>query len=46
MPYNRDLHVINSEDQLYLNTGIAYAPKHWLVTSWSGLKKMFDPGRR
>lgn len=38
MPYNRDLHVINSEDQLYLNTGIAYAPQHWLPTSWSGLK--------
>jgi len=35
MPYKRDLHVIESSDQLYLNTGIVYHPSRWLVTSWS-----------
>jgi hypothetical protein len=43
MPYNRDLHVINSEDQLYLNTGVAYSPAYWLPTSWSAPKKASDP---
>jgi hypothetical protein len=35
MPYKRDLNVILSEDQRYLNTGIIYAPSRWLRTSWS-----------
>jgi Thrombospondin type 3 repeat len=35
MPYKRDLKVIESEDQLYLNTGVMYAPQKWLPTSWS-----------
>lgn len=35
MPYKSDIHVIESEDQLYLNTGIVYAPSLWLPTSWS-----------
>ena len=35
MPGKRDLHVIESEDQLYLNTGIIYDPSLWLATSWS-----------
>ena len=35
MPYKRDLKVIESEDQLYLNTGVMYAPAQWLPTSWS-----------
>jgi hypothetical protein len=35
MPYKRDLHVIYSEDQQYLNTGMIYAPAYWLRTSWS-----------
>ena len=35
MPYKRDLKVIESEDQLYLNTGVMYAPDKWLPTSWS-----------
>ena len=30
-----DSYVIESEDQLYLNTGIVYAPSLWLATSWS-----------
>lgn len=36
MPYKRDLGVIESDDQLYLNTGTIYAPSLWLRTSWSG----------
>lgn len=35
MPYKRDLKVIESADQLYLNTGVMYAPQKWLPTSWS-----------
>jgi hypothetical protein len=35
MPYKADLHVIDSDDQLYLNTGIVYDPSLWLPTSWS-----------
>lgn len=35
MPYKRDLQVIDSDDQLYLNTGIMYAPARWLPTSWT-----------
>jgi len=35
MPYKRDVNVIESDDQLYLNTGIMYAPDRWLRTSWS-----------
>jgi hypothetical protein len=35
MPYKIDVHVIESDDQLYLNTGIVYAPSLWLPTSWS-----------
>ena len=30
-------YVIESEDQLYLNTGVMYAPSRWLATSWSPL---------
>ena len=29
MPYRRDLHVIYSEDQLYLNTGMMFHPDLW-----------------
>ena len=36
MPYKRDLKVIYSDKQKYLNTGVIYAPKRWLRTSWSG----------
>ncbi len=35
MPGKRDINIIDSDDQVYLNTGIVYAPKHWLRTSWS-----------
>jgi len=35
MPYKRDLKVIQSDKQTILNTGIMYAPKRWLRTSWS-----------
>jgi len=35
MPYKSDIHVIESEDQLYLNTGIVYSPSLWLATTWS-----------
>ena len=35
MPYKRDLKVIYSEKQKYLNTGVMYAPKRWRRTSWS-----------
>jgi hypothetical protein len=35
MPYKRDLHIIDSDDQLYLNTGVIYDPALWLKTSWS-----------
>ena len=35
MPYNRDLHIIYSEDQLYLNTGMIYHPDLWLPTARS-----------
>ncbi len=39
MPYNRDLNIIYSTNQVYLNTGTLYAPDYWLPTSrvpWSG----------
>ena len=35
MPYKRDLKVVYSDKQKYLNTGMMYAPKRWLRTSWS-----------
>lgn len=35
MPGKRDVNVIYSTDQTYLNTGIVYAPWRWLRTSWS-----------
>ncbi|MGI5860855.1 MAG: thrombospondin type 3 repeat-containing protein [Myxococcales bacterium] len=35
MPYKRDVNVIDSDDQRYLNTGIVYAPSKWLASSWS-----------
>jgi len=35
MPYKRDLKVVYSSKQTYLNTGVMYAPKRWLRTSWS-----------
>ncbi len=33
MPYKRDLHVIYSTDQRYLNTGMMFNPSLWLATS-------------
>ena len=43
MPYNRDLHVIYSTDQRYLNTGLMYHPSLWLPTSHSlGLRSLGD----
>lgn len=35
MPGKRDVNIIDSKDQDYLNTGIVYAPSKWLRTSWS-----------
>lgn len=35
MPYKRDLNVIESDSQVYLNTGLMLAPSRWLRTSWS-----------
>jgi thrombospondin type 3 repeat protein len=32
MPYRRDLHVIYSTNQVYLNTGMMYHPSKWFVT--------------
>ena len=39
MPYKRDVNVIDSEDQKYLNTGVMYAPKRWLRASWSATSR-------
>jgi hypothetical protein len=33
MPYRRDLHIIRSTDQRYLNTGLMYHPTRWLPSS-------------
>lgn len=45
MPYKRDLNVIDSEDQKYLNTGVMYAPALWLATSWSRPTTTISTGR-
>ncbi len=33
MPYNRDIHIIYSTDQTYLNTGVMYMPDQWIDTA-------------
>ena len=33
MPYKRDLHIIRSDEQRLLNTGVMYTPELWLPTS-------------
>jgi len=50
MPYKRDVNVIYSTDQKFLNTGVMYHPSQWLPTSWSrgirgesGPDSVFDP---
>jgi len=52
MPGKRDLHIIYSEDQKYLNTGMLYEPSLWLPSarvlgistrSSSGEMSVFDP---
>ena len=52
MPYKRDVHIIYSTNQRYLNTGMIYKPDLWLATSWvQGLRmysldedlSIFDP---
>jgi len=51
MPYNRDLNVIYSTSQTYLNTGVMYMPDQWIDTArtlrgkknGSGDVSAFDP---
>ncbi len=52
MPYLRDLNVIYSTDQLYLNTGVLYHPDYWLPTHYvmggrraAGPDSVFDAKR-
>ncbi len=43
MPYLRDLNVIYSTSQNYLNTGVMYMPSHWRSTARTmGAKKNLD----
>ena len=41
LPCKRDLEVIYSEDQVFLNTGMIYAPSLWRRTSWSSSSSAF-----
>ncbi len=45
MPGKRDVNVIDSDDQRYLNTGIVYAPSKWKPSSWShpGSRRALPP---
>jgi len=36
MPYNRDINVIRSTSQVYLNTGMMFHPDHWMMPSRRG----------
>ena len=36
MPYLRDVHIIRSEDQGILNTGMMFSPEHWIAMPGAG----------
>lgn len=47
MPYKRDTGVIYSQDQVYLNTGMMFAPHRWTATTFqapmNAVPSVFDP---